>query len=179
MKTWGQALRDGAVSGAIAAAASAAALAARGKHESGTPFGPVNAISHWIWGDEAAQHNAPSSRYSLLGYMIHHSASTLWATIYEKWFGKHADIQAENREIGKILAGGIAVSALACFVDYKMTPHRLQPGYEMRLSSKSLLIVYAAFGLGLALRGLVTHHTTALRSGGHCIDFTAKAALPD
>jgi hypothetical protein len=158
MKTWKQALQDGVISGGIAAAISTAVLAVRGKYETGTPFGPVNAISHWIWGDEAAQHNAVSSRYSLLGYTIHHSASTLWATMYEKWFGKHADMQLERREIGKALAGGIAVSALACFVDYKMTPHRLQPGYEMRLSKKSLLIVYGAFALGLALRGLATHN---------------------
>jgi hypothetical protein len=39
-----------------------------------------------------------------------------------------------------------------------MTPHRLEPGYEMRLSKKSLLIVYTAFGLGLALRGMVAHN---------------------
>jgi hypothetical protein len=185
MKTWRQAIRDGVVSGGIAAAISATVLAMRGKHENGSLLGPVNAVSHWIWGDEAAQHDAPSSRYSLLGYAIHHSASTLWATLYERWFGEHADRNATERadsqvghpadsharanEIGKALASGLAVSALACFVDYKMTPYRLQPGYEMRLSKKSLLIVYAAFGLGLALRGLVTHSRQQDRQAGNML----------
>lgn len=154
MKTWREAIQAGVVSGAIAGATSGTALALCGQQECGRPFGPVNAISHWIWGDEAALHNAPSSRYSLLGYFIHHCASTMWATIYEKWLGEHAD----RHKVANALTGGIAVSALACFVDYKMTPHRLQPGYEMRLSKQSLVMVYAAFGLGLALRGLVGHN---------------------
>jgi hypothetical protein len=164
MKTWRQAIRDGLVSGSIAAAVSAAVLAVRGKRESNSPLGPMNAISHWIWGDEAAQHDAPTARYSLLGYAIHNSAAALWATIYEKWFGhfaeshvvEHANARIEKREIAKAIAAGLAVSAAACFVDYKMTPHRLQPGYEMRLSKKSLLIVYAAFGISMLLRGVMS-----------------------
>jgi hypothetical protein len=159
MKTWEQAIRDGIVSGGIAAPVSTAVLAARGQYENGSALGPVNAVSHWIWGDEAARHDGASARYSLPGYMIHHSASTIWAILYEKWFGEYAD----NQEIGKALSGGLAVSTLACFVDYKMTPHRLQPGYEMRLSKRSLLFVYAAFGLGMALRGLASG--TKLRLG--------------
>jgi hypothetical protein len=163
MKPWKKAIQDGLVSGAIAAAVSAIALAARGKFESNSLFGPVNAISHWIWGDEAAQHDDASARYSLLGYAIHNSAATMWATIYERWFGqyaekhldKHSDTPVEKREIAKAITAGMAVSAAACFVDYKMTPHRLQPGYEMRLSKQSLFFVYAAFGLGMVLRGMV------------------------
>ncbi|MES2934561.1 MAG: hypothetical protein V4805_13855 [Pseudomonadota bacterium] len=150
MKTWNKAMRDGIASGAIAAAVSGAVLLASGKRENGTPFGAVNAISHWIWGDKAARRDAPSVRYTMMGYTIHHGASTLWATLYEKWFGS----AAAKKEVDKALAGAMAVSALACFVDYNLTPHRLEPGYEMRLSKKSLLLVYTAFGIGLALRGL-------------------------
>jgi hypothetical protein len=36
-------------------------------------------------------------------------------------------------------------------VDYRLTPRRLMPGYERRLSQPSLLAVYAAFAAGLAL----------------------------
>ena len=46
------------------------------------------------------------------------------------------------------------MAALACFVDYKMTPERLQPGFEKRLSTPSLFMVYASFGAALVLRGL-------------------------
>jgi hypothetical protein len=38
-------------------------------------------------------------------------------------------------------------------VDYRLTPRRFMPGYERRLSRRSLGAVYAAFGAGLALGG--------------------------
>lgn len=150
MKPWTKAIKDGVISGGITSALSTVALAARGRQESGSAYAPTNAVSHWFWGDEAAHHNEFSARYTLVGYGIHHGAATLWATLYERWFGR----TAERGDLIPALAGGAAVSALACFVDYKMTPHRLQPGYEMRLSKRSLLMVYGAFGVGLALRGL-------------------------
>lgn len=49
------------------------------------------------------------------------------------------------------LAGGAAASALACFVDYRLTPQRLTPGFEHRLSSRAMFAVYACFALGLAI----------------------------
>lgn len=150
MKPWNEAVRDGVISGVATSALSTVALAACGQQENGNPYGPTNAVSHWFWGDEAARHNEPSARYTLVGYGIHHAAATLWATLYERWFGR----TAERGDVGPALAGGAAVAALACFVDYKMTPHRLQPGYEMRLSKRSLFLVYGVFGVGLAMRGL-------------------------
>ena len=48
-----------------------------------------------------------------------------------------------------------AASAVACFTDYPLTPRRLHPGYEMRLSTPSLALVYGAFGLGLAAGALL------------------------
>jgi hypothetical protein len=40
---------------------------------------------------------------------------------------------------------------LACFVDYQLTPQRLTPGFEHRLSSRAMLAVYACFAVGLAI----------------------------
>jgi hypothetical protein len=151
MKTWTKATKDAVVSGSLASVLSNIALAAGGARESGSPFAPINAVSHWFYGDRAAEHDELSMQYSVVGYAIHHTAATFWAVFYEKWFGE----AAENRDIVPALAGGMAVSSLACFVDYKMTPHRLQPGYEMRLSKRSLFIIYAALGAGLAMRGLL------------------------
>lgn len=156
MKTWPQALRDGAVSGSVASILSTAVLGARGQQEDDTPFAPTNAISHWFWGDRAAHHDEPSGRYTAVGYAIHHASATLWAVLYEKWFGE----KAESREVLPAVAGGAAVAALACFVDYKMTPQRLQPGFEKRLSTPSLFLVYASFGAGLVLRGLAASRKT-------------------
>jgi hypothetical protein len=150
MKSWRHAIRDGFVSGAIAAAVTGGMLAASGQRWSRAPLAPVNAISHWLWGDEAARHDSASLRYSVLGYVIHHGASTLWASLYERYFGQ----RAEQGAVAPAVGGGLAVSAVACFTDYYLTPHRLQPGYEMRLPKRSLAAMYIVFGLGLAVRGL-------------------------
>jgi drug/metabolite transporter (DMT)-like permease len=154
MKTWREALRDGMLSGSVASLVSTVVLSQRGERENGTPYAPTNAISHWIWGERAARRDGPSARYTAVGYAIHHASSTLWAVIYEKWFGD----RAERGEIVPALASGAAVAALACFVDYNLTPRRLQPGFEKRLSTPSLFFVYATFGAGLVLRGLTASH---------------------
>lgn len=151
MKTWKQAMHDGAVSGSIASLLSTAVLAVRGQHETGSPFAPTNAISHWIWGDRAAAHDEANKRHTLVGYAIHHAASTLWAVCYEKWCG---DL-AQRKKMLSVAAGAAAVSGLACFVDYQLTPRRLRPGYEMRLSRPSLFLVYSAVGAGFLLSSLL------------------------
>jgi hypothetical protein len=150
MKTWPDAIRDGLASGSLASVASTVVLSACGEKENDTPYAPTNAISHWFWGERAAHRDGLSARYTLLGYTIHHASATLWAVVYEKLFGE----RAQRKETVPALAGGLAVAGLACFVDYKLTPQRLQPGFEKRLSSQSMLLVYGVFGLSLALRGL-------------------------
>lgn len=150
MKTWTQALQAALISGAVASLASTLVLSLRGKRENGTPYGANNAISHWVWGDEAACRDDFSVRHTIVGYTIHHASSTFWATFYEKYFSRR-----QTQQVAPALLGGLTVAAAACFVDYRLTPHRLQPGYEMRLSKRSLLLVYAAFGLGLAACDMV------------------------
>jgi hypothetical protein len=147
MKSWKDSVRYGLASGTAASILSTVALAVCGKRETGSPFAPTNAISHWIWGDKAARHDEPNILHTIPGYLIHHASSTFWAILMEKFSGSRI---SRNTPLNTLKVA-TATSAIACFVDYKMTPHRLEPGYEMRLSKKSLLIVYAAFGLGLAL----------------------------
>lgn len=152
MKPWNQAAQDGVVTGSVSSVASNIALALCGQREAGAPLAPINAVSHWLYGDSAAEHDEPSLRHTLTGYTIHHAASTVWAILYERWFGE----DAERRDVARALAGGAFVSGMACFVDYKMTPHRLQPGYEMRLSKRSLFVVYATLAAAFAIRGLLS-----------------------
>lgn len=140
------AARDALLSGSMAAVASTAALAVAGRRETGSAFAPTNATSRWLHGDRAALHDAPSVRHTLVGYVIHHAASLFWATFFERWFGDRRDA----RDVPATLAGGATVAALACFVDYRLTPRRLQPGYELRLSRPALAVVYGAFAAGLA-----------------------------
>jgi hypothetical protein len=151
MKTWSQAARDSVISGSIASLLSTAVLAARGQRETGSPFAPTNAISHWLWGDRAARHDEANKRHTLLGYVIHHGASTLWAMLYEKWCGN----LVRKKGMASAAIGAATVSGLACFVDYQLTPRRLRPGYEMHLSRSSLFWVYAAVGTGLLLSSIL------------------------
>lgn len=151
MKNWSEAFKDGLISGSLSSVVSTAMLAARGSSENGTPYAPVNAVSHWIYGDRAARQDDPSLRYTVPGYLIHHGSSLLWGVLYERWFGRYA----ERRDVAPALAGAVAVASLACFVDYKLTPERLQPGFEKRLSTPSMALVYGSVAAGFVLRGFL------------------------
>jgi hypothetical protein len=155
MESWNIATRRGLLSGAVASALSTVALATLGKAGTGSMFAPTNAISHWVWGDKATRRNLPSMRYTALGYAIHHLSSTFWAVLFERFAGARLDRLAP----APTLAAATATSAIACFVDYKLTPRRLRPGYETRLSKPSLAVVYGAFGLGLAAGALMSRRT--------------------
>ncbi|HWI84114.1 hypothetical protein [Ramlibacter sp.] len=147
MSSWKQALREGAISGSVASVLSAAALALAGRRENGAPAAPVNAISHWLWDRQALRQDGPSVRHTLAGYLIHHAASVWWGTWHAKaWGGR-----ARAKRPAPALAGATAAAAVAWFVDYRMTPQRLTPGFEHRLSTGALVAVYACFAVGLAL----------------------------
>jgi hypothetical protein len=146
MEDWKTALQRGLVSGTAASLLSTAALALLGKREADSPFAPTNAVSHWIWGEKAAHRDNPSMRYTMTGYAIHHASATFWSVLFERACGHLLD----RRDTGKTLAAAAATSAVACFTDYQLTPQRLKPGYEKRLSRPALAAVYGAFGLGLA-----------------------------
>ena len=156
MKNWSESLKDGLISGSLASVVSTAVLAMRGRSEAGSTYAPINAVSHWLYGDRAARQDSPSARYTLPGYIIHHGSSLLWGTVYERWFGQ----RAEAKDVLPALTGAVAVASLACFVDYKLTPERLQPGFEKRLSTPSMAMVYGGVALGFVIRGLLLSDRT-------------------
>jgi hypothetical protein len=151
MEPWKTALQRGLVGGATSSLLSTVALAALGKHEAGSGFAPTNAVSHWIWGEKAALRDDPSARYTLPGYLIHHGSATFWSVIFERLCGGLLD----RREPAATLGLATAASAVACFTDYQLTPQRLRPGYEKRLSRPALALVYGSFGIGLALGAML------------------------
>jgi hypothetical protein len=147
MKSWQRALQDAVFSGSVASLSSAAALALCGKLEGTTAAGPLNGPSQWIWGEQAAYRQRATLRHTAVGYAIHHATSIFWATLHEKILSsENARESAAQR-----LAKGATTAAVACFVDYQLTPQRLQPGFEKQLSRHSLFFVYAAFAVGLAV----------------------------
>jgi hypothetical protein len=84
--------------------------------------------------------------HTLIGYLIHHSMSILWAVLFERW----TQSKKRTSTFEDALPSAAATSAFACYVDYRLTPKRLTPGFEKRLSRTSLAVVYLAFAIGLA-----------------------------
>jgi hypothetical protein len=144
MTTWKQAAREGVVSGSIASVLSTAYLAWAGRQR-GTSAAPVNAPSHWIFGDRALRQQATSKRYTLTGFLIHHGASLFWGVLHAKAWGA----RPEHKKPVPAVAGAAAAAAIACVVDYRLTPDRLTPGFEHHLSRPEMTKVYGLFALGL------------------------------
>ncbi len=138
--SWIRLAAKASVSGALGSALSALLLAICGRLELQDPWAPLNGPSQWLFGTHAARKRGFTVRHTLAGYAIHHLASLFWALIFEQW----------REERRSLLLPAAGTSALACFVDFRLTPRRLTPGFERRLSRKSLAVVYLAFGIGLA-----------------------------
>jgi hypothetical protein len=151
MESWNTAFRRGLVGGATSSLLSTAALALLGRQQAGSAYAPTNAVSHWIYGDEALREDAPTLRHTVPGYLIHHGSAMFWSVLFERLCGRLLD----RKEPALTLGVAAAASAVACFVDYQLTPKRLQPGFEAHLSRPSLAVVYGSFGLGLALGAML------------------------
>jgi hypothetical protein len=151
-------LRHILLEGGLAGLLSTAVLAWGGRRDSGHAAAALNAPSHWLWGEEALRSERPDMRHTGLGQVIHHASSLLWAAAY-------GSLQQRRRRPTPLnaLADAAAVTALAAVVDLKLTPQRFTPGFERRLSRPGLFLVYAAFGLGLALGGLAAMRGSAPR----------------
>ncbi|RDD94451.1 hypothetical protein DTW89_05215 [Acidovorax sp. BoFeN1] len=137
--------------GTVASLFSAAALMVCGRRETGSSAAPINAVSHWYWREEALYFRQTDIKHTLLGYLTHHGASVFWGALFAA--ALHGRPAARNP--GAVLAGSMATSAAACFVDFQLTPERLTPGFEHRLSHRSLAAVYGSFAVGLAVGALL------------------------
>jgi len=144
---WRDALREGAVAGTAAGLLSTVVLALMGSRQAHSAAAPVNAASHWLWGDESLREDATTLKHTLPGFLTQHAASVLWATLYSRVWGH----KREAKQLPDALLGGIATSATAYVVDYTITPKRFTPGYEHRLDGKGMLAVYAALAIGFAV----------------------------
>jgi hypothetical protein len=135
---------DCLLAGSCASVSSTAANLWVSRLDTGQPAAGTNATSHWVRGDEAFAHDGVSGRYTGLGYAVHHLSSLVWS-------GVHAGVRraGPDTSLARRCGEAVAVSALACFVDFVITPKRLTPGFEARLRPASIAIIYAAFAAGL------------------------------
>lgn len=145
---WRQLLGRATISGTSAAVLSSAVLAALGRRLTGSAAAPLNAVSHWYYGERAAHSNAANAKYTVTGYLTHHAASIFWAIVFER-IVTALRLRRERMPLGT----AVATAGLAALVDYTITPRRLTPGFEKRLPASALVMVYGAFALGLALAG--------------------------
>jgi hypothetical protein len=152
MNEWKRAGSQALRSGAAASLLSAVALALLGHLENRSAAGPLNGPSQWVFGRWAAYLRRPSLRHTLTGILIHHISATGWALLHERMFGRGKGAQTPAQRLGR----AAATAAVANIVDFRLTPKRLTPGFEHQLSRKSLLLVYAAFAVGLAIWGAST-----------------------
>ena len=148
---WGTPPRSTLIRGAGAGIASAAAVAALSRKETGSALAGINAVSHWVWGDADAKRNGFSLKFTGIGALTHLAAAAMWAFCFERLFVS----RRRSVTVPRLLAESAGLSALACAVDYTITPKRFTPGYELRLSKPSLLVTYVAFAGGLALGSLL------------------------
>lgn len=151
MIEWKRTLREGLVSGTLAGLFSAVVLLVTGKRDTGSAVAPVNAESHWLWGDESLREDRPTLRHTLTGIVTHQLSTVFWATLYALVRGKRHAV----RSVPQALLGGIATSAAAAAIDYTLVPKRFTPGFENRLSTTSMLGVFAAIAGGIALGALL------------------------
>jgi hypothetical protein len=156
-KSWRNSFQNALVSGTVASVASTISLSMLGKAELDKSAAPVNGPSQWIWGRHAPYQNRFSLRYTVVGYLIHHAASVFWALWYERL--RQRVPAAENT--AAVLAPAVVITSAAYTVDFHLTPQRLTPGFEHRLSKRSLLTVYGTFALGLALTALLQRNSEA------------------
>jgi hypothetical protein len=156
---WTAAGKHALVSGTLASVFSTALLAWLGNRRLGKPFAPTNATSHWLWGNEES-FNAlePSLRHTAVGYATHHASALMWALFF------HRAIETERKPTpGVIVRDAAAMSAIAAFVDYVLTPKRLTPGFEAHLTRPQMVGVFGAIAAGLAVGAyLGSRHERAL-----------------
>lgn len=139
-------------SGTVAGIATVAAAVLAGRRETGSYAAPLNATSHIVWGNQAAMKNSPSLKYTLTGFLLNHAATIFWAGIHDHFFGEHRTPKAgRQRSALRPIVGSAVVAASAYLTDYYLVPKRLTPGFEKRLSDRSLAMVFGALALGLAL----------------------------
>jgi hypothetical protein len=153
-------MKQGLIAGSLGSVLSTLALALAGRRETGSAAPPVNAVSHWYWGDRALHRRRADVKHTAMGYLTHHGASVFWATLYA---AATKDLEATRTPRGMV-AGALATSAVACFVDYRLTPKRLTPGFEHEISRSAMAGVYASMALGLAVGAWLTMESERRRN---------------
>jgi hypothetical protein len=148
------------VSGAAAGVATTITALLAGKREAGSYGAPLNATSHAVWGDVAAQQDDISLKFTGIGLLFHGGAAMFWAGLYEKWLAPRIAARFRHSSLGP-MASAAAVTAAAYVTDYYLVPKRLTPGFEKRVSGRSLAMIYGALALGFFAGSMINERREA------------------
>lgn len=135
--------------GSAASLLSAAVLAWRGHRETGRAAAPIDAVSHWVHGPKAYRRDELDLTHTALGYAVHHASSVFWGLLY-------AALLTRRSGAARTIGAALAVTGLAAYTDLRAVPDRLSPGFQHRLSPRSVAAVYLAVACGLALAAATT-----------------------
>jgi hypothetical protein len=131
------------ITSSVASAATAAALMLLARREQRGALAPLNASSHWVYGDRAARPRADVGRTGL-GIATHHLAVMFWSAVMEIALGR------KRRTLPQLALGGALTAAFAAAFDYLVVPRRLSPGWELALTRKAMTGAFTAMAIGLA-----------------------------
>lgn len=109
----------------------------------------VNCTAHWLHGNNAAQVRTLNKSHSLVGIATNAAAVLFWGWFYSKALGKHPGV-------ARALLVTAAVGPVSCLVDYKATPKRFTPGWELVFSRIDMALIYAAMVTGMGIGALCT-----------------------
>jgi len=136
------------ISSAVTSAATTTALFLLSSKDTGHPAAALNATSHILWGDEAAKYDDWDVRHTLAGAVLNAGAMGFWSAVQS--------LLPAPRSIFGAARNATLVTALAYVTDYHVVPKRLTPGFEQRLSRKSLFGSYAVLAAALAVSAFAT-----------------------
>jgi len=132
------------VTAAPASAATAAALMLLGRKESRGALTPLNASSHWLYGDHVGRKRSADLAHTGVGMATHHLAIMFWSLALETALGD------KKKTLPELALAGALTAASAAAFDYLVVPRRLSPGWELALTRKAMTGAFAAMALGLA-----------------------------
>jgi len=120
-----------------------AALLALSAIRTGSAAPGVNCTAHWLKGDAASRVRHFDGLHSGTGAATNVVAVLFWAVLYDRALGKQPGLF-------RALVVTLALGPVSALVDYKATPKRFTPGWELVFSKRDMALVYAAMVTGMA-----------------------------
>lgn len=88
--------------------------------------------------------DAAGGQATLVGLATNTAATMFWAWLYDRALGRQPGLMRR-------LAVTAALGPVAYLVDYKATPKRFTPGWELVMAPRRMALVYLSMVIGMAM----------------------------